>query len=66
MTRRILLQHTVKNEHIFLNRGEKVSFLPREVLLLVDHVIIDKSQNIIVHCLSMLLHMLPYLGHYRF
>jgi hypothetical protein len=65
VARRILFQHAVENEHIFLNSREKVSFFPREMLLRVDHMIVDKSQNIIVYCLSMLLHMLPDLGHNR-
>ncbi len=62
---RILLQHTVEYHHIFLYRRQEICFLPREVLLRVNHVIIDESQHIIIHCLSVLLHMLPDLGHYR-
>lgn len=65
MTHRILLKHTVKDEHIFLNCREKVGFLPRKVLLLIHHVIINESQDVVVNCLAMLLHMLPNLGHYR-
>ena len=65
MPHRVLLEHAVEDEHVFLYRREEVRFLPREVLLRVNHVVIDESQHIVVHRLPVLLHVLPYLRHYR-